>query len=215
MVKGYDRVRRRVYGGTLFFAVTAAVLLTAVPESRERLFDRINVLKTAMIYDSRQDIMPVGENDIPYPEEFLRPTSGAVVSRPSAKPAVKRQTIVQPNVPVIRPPVFLGAADSGRLAKAEEKVEYDDADSPGFRQGETEREAYEKTLALNDKLAAMVQDGNPDLSFKTWSAARRDGDIYWVRVIFQNESGADVEYIWQTDISSDKTAPLNFNARSL
>jgi len=215
--KGYDRARRRFYGGVLIFAVVSGILLTAVPAIRARLSDRIDILKTAMTGEVQPDITPMGENDIPYPEEFLRPASGAVVSQPSVEPLIKRLAKVQPDVPVIKPPVLL-AADSGSNAKVAESVEtenYEDSDSPRFLQGEIEREAYEKTLAANDKLAAMVQGGNSELIFKTWGAARRDGDVYWVRVIFQNASGVDVEYIWQTDPVSGRTSPLNFNARSL
>ena len=210
----YDRSRRRVYGGVLLFAVTAAILLTAVPPLRARLFDRIDVIKTAMVYEIQHDIMPVGENDLPYPEEFLRTAFGAVVSSPYVEPAPKRLIVVQPEV--ITPPV-LSKAGRGSPAGVEEETKEaeDDSDALRFRQGETEREAYEKTLATNVKLAAMVQGGNPDISFKTWDAVHRDGDVYWVRVIFQNAAGTDVEYIWQTDISSDRSTPLNFNARSL
>ena len=208
--KGYDRVRRRIYGGVLFFAVAAGILLTAVPALRARLFDRIHILKTAMTGETQPEITPMGENDIPYPPEFLRPGSGAAVSRPSAEPSAKRLIVVQSDVSSIKPPVLSVAADSEKFAEAEE----DDANTLRFRQGDAEREAYEKTLAANEKLAAMVQGGNPEFSFKTWGAVRRDGNVYWVRIIFQNTSGADMEYIWQTDIDYGKTSPLNFNARS-
>jgi hypothetical protein len=213
------RVRQWIYGGVLFFAAAAGISLTAVPAIRDRLFDRIQTLKTAWLGETQFDITPVGENDIPYPEEFLRPRSSEaasreVTSRPSAEPEQKKRLrIVQSDIPSITPPGFSEAAGSGGSAKAKAGTEEDD--SPRFQQGEIEREAYEKTLAANEKLAAMVQGGNPDLSFKTWDAARRSAEIYWVRVIFQNASGAEVEYIWQTDISSGRSAPLNYNSRSL
>ena len=207
--KRYDPVRRRIYGGVLVFSVAAGILLTAVPAVRARLFDRINILKTAMTDEPQLEIMSMGENDIPYPREFVRPGSVALVSRPTAEPPVRRLTAVQSGATVITPPVLIGAADSVNLAEDDE-----DDDSPRFQQGELEREAYEKTLAANEKLAAMARDGEQESGFKTWGAARRDGDVYWVRVIFQNASGADVEYIWQTDIASGRVTPLNFNARS-
>jgi hypothetical protein len=208
--KEYGRARRWIYNGTLLLAVASGVSLAVVPALRLRLLDRIFILKTAITGETKPDITPIGENDIPYPEEFLRSGSAAVGSRPPAETVQKRLIIAQPGAPSITPPVLLGAADSGSAAESEEN----DGDSPRFQQGEIEREAYEKTLASNEKLAAAVQGGDHELSFKTWGAAPRDGGVYWVRVIFRNASGADVEYIWQTDVSSGKTSPLNFNARS-
>jgi len=210
--KGHDLIRRRIYGGALIFAVAVGISLTAIPTLRARLFDRIHILKTAATGESQPVITSIGENDIPYPEEFMRPVSGAVVSRSPDEPAQKRLGIVQSDVPLIKPSILSGAANAGRFAESEPEK---DDDSPGFIQGENELEAYEKTLAANEKLASLVQGGNQELSFKTWGAILMDEGVYWVRVIFQNASGADVEYIWQTDISSGKTAPLNFNARSL
>ena len=208
--KGYDKVRRQVYGGVLLFAVTAGILLAVVPAIRARLLDRIYSLKTAISDEALPEITPIGENDIPYPEEFLRPSSKAAALRPPDEPVQKRRIVVKTDVPSITPPMLLEVADSGKFTEDEEG----DEDSPRFQQGEIEREAYEKTLAANEKLASMVQGGDQELSFKTWGAAHRDGGVYWVRVIFLNASGADMEYIWQTDIYSGKTAPLNFNARS-
>jgi hypothetical protein len=209
----HEIARRRFYGGVLLFTVAAGISLTAVPAIRARLLDRIHVLKIAIAGEEQPDIMPVGENDIPYPEEYMRPASSAVALRPFAESAPKRLTIVQPDVPIVTPPVLLGAKDSGKAAGAAVETE-DDEDLLRFQQGEMEQEAYEKTLAANGKLAAMTQGGNPELNFKTWGASRRDGNIYWVRVIFQDTSGADMEYIWQTDISSGRSTPLNFNARN-
>jgi len=210
--KEHDRIRRRIYGGVLIFTAAAGLALTMIPTIRTRLFERVYLLIAAATGEAQPVITPMGENNIPYPVEFMRPSSVAVVSRPTDEPAQKRLIVVQPDVPSITPPVFLGSADAGRFAEAEQD---DTEDSPRFLQGEIEREAYDKTLAVNEKLALMVKDGNHELSFKTWGAALMDGGVYWVRVIFQNESGADVEYIWQMDISSGKTTPLNFNARSL
>jgi hypothetical protein len=215
---GYDRVRRRVYGGVLIFAVIVVISLAAIPALRARLLDRIDILRTAVSGEVRPpDITLMGESDIPYPEEFMRPASAAAVARPSAEPVLRRLPAVQPNVPSITLPVLSGTG-AGDLAEAEEVEEAgndEDSDLPRFLQGEIEREVYEKTLAANEKLAAMVQGGDPEFVFSTWGAARRDEGVYWVRVIFQNASGADVEYIWQTDPVSGRTVPLNFNARSL
>ena len=69
-------------------------------------------------------------------------------------------------------------------------------DTPRFQQGETERETYEKTLSANEKLTVMIRGNDPDFSYKTWGAIHRDSDVYWVRLIFQNAAGDEIEYIW-------------------
>ena len=208
--KKYDDTRRWFYGGTLIFAVAAGILLTAVPPLRARLFDRVHIITAAMTGDVMPDITPMGENDIPYPEEFMRPRSAAVVSRPSAETFQKRLSDAQAAGQVITPPVLLGTDGAGISAEAKD----DDDNSLLFLQGEIEQEAYEKTLAANEALALAVQGGDSGLSFQTWGAVQRNGSVYWVRVIFRNAAGVDVEYIWQTDISSGKADPLNFNARN-
>lgn len=212
--KKNDPVRRRIYGGVLLFAVIAGISIGAVPALRERLLDRVHIIKTAMAGGAGPEITATGENDIPYPEEFMRPGSGTVVSRVSAEPA-RKIVVAQSGAQSITPPVVRSGTNSANSTDSTSPAENEDDDSPRFRQGKIELEAYEKTLAANEKLTAMVQGGNPDLGFKTWGAVHRSGDIYWVRVIFQNADGGDVEYIWQTDMASGKIAPLNFNARSL
>ncbi|MDR0311431.1 MAG: hypothetical protein LBJ21_07585 [Acidobacteriota bacterium] len=208
--KKYDQARRRIYGGVLIFAVAAGISLTAVPALRERLFDRIYILKISATGEAEPEIIiPMGVNDIPYPEEFLRQPPGPTTASRVHAESARKIIVVQSDIPSITPPVLSGTGSANYKDSKEED------DSPVFQQGETEREAYEKTLAANEKLASMIQGGNPGLSFKTWGAARRGGNIYWVRVIFQNADGVEAEYIWQADLSSGKTAPLNFNARSL
>jgi len=207
--KSYDSVRRRIYGGILIFAVAVGILSTAVPALRARLFERIHILHTAMRGEAQPEIINMGENDIPYPEEFMRRGSGAVVSFPPTDPSQRPLLVQADGAALITTPVLIGAVGSGSPADIDK-----DDDSPRFQQGDIEREAYEITLAANEKLAAAVRSGDDELVFKKWGASRRNIDVYWVRVIFQNASGADVEYIWQTNISSGSVAPLNFNARN-
>ena len=208
--KKYDSPRSWFYGAVLTFTAIAGILLTVIPPIRARLFDRVHTLKTAMLNDVMPEITPVGENDIPYPEEFMRPRTGAVVSRPTPEPFQKRLSVSQSAGQIISPPVLLGTDSAGISVEDKE----DDDNTIRFLQGEIEREAYEKTLASNENLASAVQGGDSGFSFITWGAVQRNGSVYWVRVIFRNADDADVEYIWQTDISSGKTDPLNFNARN-
>lgn len=209
--KGYDRIRRRIYGGVLVFTVVTCASLTAIPALRTLLFDRVHRLRTAAMGESQPVIIQMSEDDIPYPEEFMRQTTGVLVPRSTDELAQKRGIIINPDVPSITPPLLAISPETGRFTETEQD---ENDDSPRFLQGEIEQEAYEKTLAANEKLALMVQGDDRELSFKTWGAVLMDGGVYWVRVIFQTASGVDKEYIWQTDISSGKTVPLNYNARN-
>jgi len=208
-VKTSNQARRRVYGGILIFSVAVGITLTGVPALRARMVERVHILKTAMTGEIQMDILPIGENDIPYPEEFMRP-------RPSAPAA--RPPVIQANNQSIRPPALLGMADSRSSINSNDEGDDDDKNNENeirFQQGEIELEVYEKTLAVNEKLAGMTLGGNSELSLKTWGVTHRNEDIYWVRVVFQNASGAEVEYIWETNITSGRSVPLNFNARNL
>jgi len=52
------------------------------------------------------------------------------------------------------------------------------------------------------------------MKFKTWDAANRQDDVYWVRLKFNNE-GVESEYIWQVKLLSQEVSPLSYNAKSI
>ena len=84
-----------------------------------------------------------------------------------------------------------------------------------YQKGKTEQDAYDVLLKSSSTVTALVQGSNPSLKFKSWDAANRGEDTYWVRLKFQSEGNSDAEYIWQVKLQSNQATPLNFNARSL
>jgi hypothetical protein len=179
-------------------------------------------MKSAAAGEARPDIHPMGspaEDQIPYPEEFLRPEAPKIPAGPRA--AVLRQS-TEPAEPLdiqrswTRFPSTETPTSKMRPADAAKPVADEDADlTPRFQQGAKEKEAYEKVLDANATISGMVGGSDPNLRFKTWGAANRGDGLYWVRVVFTNASGTDVEYIWQVEGATGKVTPLSFNARSL
>ena len=215
--------RRRVYGGLLIFVVFAGILMIGLPQLRTRLFDRIHLIRNAVTGETPPDILPMGELGILYPEEFARQASPenpnaprSAILRQPAEPDTSADTVSRRRLTVVSPE----GISSSKTQPANDSTDL----TPRFQQGVPEREAYEKVLAANTLLSGMVEGGNPQLRFKTWDAARRGEELYWVRVIFtstvdakdaNDSTGKDVEYIWQVEGANDKVTPLNFNARSL
>ncbi len=78
-----------------------------------------------------------------------------------------------------------------------------------------EQQAYDLLLKSNPTVAGMVQGSNPSLHFKSWDAANRGEDTYWVRLKFQSNGNPEEEYIWQVKIQANQVTPLSFNARSI
>jgi hypothetical protein len=99
---------------------------------------------------------------------------------------------------------------------AQQEAEADRSLEPIFSQGEMEKEAYGLLLQWNPNVDQMVRGGNASLQFKNWSAAKREEDTYWVRLLFQNATDkTEVAYIWEVKISTKQVTPLNYNARLL
>jgi len=113
-----------------------------------------------------------------------------------------------------------GQAEPERAASTTTPVQQDTGadrtSEPEFRQGEMEKQAYGLLLQWNPNVDQMVRGSNASLQFKNWSAAKRDEDTYWVRILFQNAADrTEVAYIWEVKISSKQVTPLNYNARLL
>ena len=224
-----NRRRRWIYNGLLIFVVVAGILLVGLPQLHTRLFDRIHLLRRAAAGETRPDILSMGENIIPYPEEFTRSVSPENPNAPRS--AILRSTSlsVEPAEPV--EPVDtvrrrrLTVPSQGGTPYSDTQSTDSDADlTPRFQQGATEKEAFEKVLTANATLSGMMDGSNPQMRFKAWGAAHRGEGLYWVRVVFTSTAGTedandaagkDVEYIWQVEDATDKVTALNFNARSL
>jgi hypothetical protein len=219
--------RSRVYTGLLVFVVLVGGGMLVISPVRHRLQDRTHRLKAAIAGDIKPVSAKVGENIEPFPEEFARATPpvqdgskppSAVYAGPpsvhrSAIQTKRRIRIPQVSGGVGTPPVLVREDASG--APEENPRIISSEVGPKYQQGKIERDAYDMVLKSNKVLAEMVQGGNPALHFKSWDAALRGDDVYWVRVIFQNEKKQDVEYIWEVKLSAGEITPLSFNARAL
>ncbi len=84
-----------------------------------------------------------------------------------------------------------------------------------YQKGQIEQQAYDLLLKSNPTVAGMVQGNNPSLHFKSWDAANRGEDTYWVRLKFQSNGNPEEEYIWQVKIQANQVTPLSYNARSI
>ena len=97
----------------------------------------------------------------------------------------------------------------------EELMDPIQGDEPKYQKGQIEQKAYDLLLKTLPVVAGMVQGSNPDLQFKSWDAASRGDDVYWVRLKFQPKEGSESEYIWLVKLQSGQVTPHNYNAREI
>ena len=230
----FYRVRHRVYTGFLIFVVIAGLPVVAVPLLRHRLGDRVQVLRLAIVGGySRMVTAKVGENTAPFPPEY----DHAIPHRNYPQlPSYMNSILTPPDVSQVSPPrtpkkpkavpeAKAAAETTEKLteqqteqhAQAAQQAETPAQDAePVYQQGRIEQEIYDVLLKSDASVAALVQDKNPSYRFKSWDVAKREEDLYWVRIIFtQVPAKTDLECIWQVQLMSKQVMPLNFNARSL
>jgi hypothetical protein len=225
----FYRGRQRIYGGLLLFVLAAGLPMAALPSLRGRLLERFSTLRAAAAGDVGPLSLNVGDYHEPFPAEFEKPAppepsppqesvidrvysmAPGVYARPSAA-ARKRPTplIAKADAP---PPSVAEITESAPAASSETKPSGEA--QLNYQTGSIEREAYELVLQSNSTIAAMIQGSNPALRFKSWDAAARGNDTYWVRIRFQSEGNPDVEYIWQVRLGTKQVTPLSYNARAL
>jgi hypothetical protein len=222
-------MRSSFYKYLLLFIVLAGLPVIAIPTLRNRLSIRIQILKAAWLQNEPPSITQVGSNENPFPPEYERPvpqisdkTRLSAIANPApvaAKPAPGSESSPIKVVGILPSSAKKIATASTIAANSSENEAGSPEDSPNslpeYKQGKNEKEAYELVLKSNKTLAAMVQGGNPALQWKTWGAAHRGEDSYWVRVIFLNKEKTEIEYIWQVKIASGEVLPLSYNARSI
>ncbi len=226
--------RLRVYAGVVIFIAGTGLLLGGVPSLRHRLGARIVQLRQAARGYSGPPTVEaqVGQNPEPFPSQYEKPiVIPSKLSFPMIRinngvpqivpPAAHQATAQPPTLAQPRPrrtiriPTTVpGQAESEpaaqQAADAEPNLE------PDFRQGEIEREAYNLVLQKSTTVSGMVTGNNAALQFKNWSAAKREEDTYWVRLIFQQTSDrTELAYIWEVKVSAKQVTALNSNARSL
>jgi hypothetical protein len=229
----FYRVRNRVYTALLVLVVFAGLPVIAVPVLRHRLADRVHVLRAAMSGDYRRTATArIGENNAPFPTEYEHP----VVHRnypqlPASITGAQSQPINVGQVYPERPAPKAGKPGSGKAipippsagaveSKPAQEAQPEEAPAedalPVYKQGKMEQEIYDILLKGDANVAALVQGKSPSLQFKSWDVAKRQEDLYWVRILFsQLPEKTELECIWQIQPMSKQVMPLNYNARSL
>jgi hypothetical protein len=239
MIRFY-KVRQRINGGLLIFVVVIGLPLIGVPSLHDRLSQRVLGFKLAL---SDSGVVPVtvkvGENMQPFPAEYEQPAP-ILPSPPKLPPldrifTLERNKFAQPLQSLPTPVPFTpavprasvsrkepAAADRDRpefSIKREESPEdlqdSSQSDEPKYKKGQIEQSAYDLLLKTFPTVDKMVQGGNPDLQFKSWDAANRGDDVYWVRLKFQSKENPEIEYIWVVKLQSSQVSPFNYNAREI
>jgi len=227
----FFRRRRQISLGLLIFVVGVGLPLIGVSPLRRRLSTRVMALKSAMAGDIKPATLDVGANHEPFPAEYQNPVPPAqsLPEFPQFKsrvldtksPGVSAQSLIPPSVrraskagkiEFLPPPVNKSAesteqTDSQTASSAEPELKYE--------KGKAEQDAYELLLKSNATVAGMVEGRNPALKFKSWDAANRGEDTYWVRLKFESAGNPDQEYIWVVKLQSNEVTPLSHNARSI
>jgi uncharacterized protein YjeT (DUF2065 family) len=209
--EGSRRLFGRIYLALLLFVVLAGLPMLAVPSLRHRLASRVRTLREAALSGGRavQPAMAmVGENTEPFPKEYEIPLT--IWAKPPAPYTIR--------MPVFRSaPASAGAEETGDPSGSPGSEETGAGEAvPEFRQGAVEKQAYDLLLASSETLAGMVQGRDQALRFVRWSAARREGDTYWVDLTFATvPNNSEARFIFQVDLASKKVIPLSALARSL
>lgn len=224
--KRFFRKRQKIYNLLLLFVVIVGLPIISAPSLRQRLSLRTLTLETAF----QGKMMPlqamVGENQEPVPPEFekpepLRPSPPKLppldriftAEMDSQAPAPPDKTYVPPSQAAATGQLpFPAISDQENL---EEEAGEPDEEGPKYQQGAVEQEVYDILLQSNPAIAAMVQGSDPSLSFDSWGVTHRGDDTYWVRLIFQNADGQNVDYIWEVRLTTKQVTPLSHNARTI
>ncbi|MBN2241990.1 MAG: hypothetical protein JW793_04815 [Acidobacteria bacterium] len=219
--------RRRFYTALLVFVVAVGLPIVAVPSFRNLLAARVASIRAAIGGGVDPVTVQIGDESPPFPEEYDRQATlfpGPDQTLPMDRIFTARTE--DPGAPAgFPPPLFSPEASSAGKpvpdAEAETPppepgaAESDSDNGLGYSQGDAEREAYALVLQSYPEVAEMVEGKDPALRFLSWGAVKRGEDLYWVRLVFQNEENAEVEYIWRVEPGSKRILPLSFNARSI
>jgi hypothetical protein len=217
------------YIGLLLFVTIAGLPMVAIPSLRNRLSERIFVLKTAISGDIMPATAQVGANLGGFPKEYEAPAPAAF--RPFSPASSERKTYAMIAPGLIAPEtrkvprrmrilevpsseassVLLEPETSSALAvskKPEPEAQ--------FRQGDGEKDAYTLLMRSSTSIAGLVQGSNPSLHFVSWGALHKGEDVYLVRLKFQSdETPGEVYYIWEVKLKTSEVTPLSYNAKSV
>ena len=219
----FYRKRQRIYTGLLLFVVIVGLPIVGLPPLRQRLSSRVQVLKTALAGGIRPVTVKAGEGNEPFPSEYEKPAPPLPL--PPQLPPLERiftATSSSPSqsAPRIQSPPKAAKVEESPLEsvpeKPAERAPPAADDEPRYQQGKIEQDAYDLLLQSDPAAAAMVQGKNPSLSFRSWDAAKKEEDTYWVRLTFLSSPGdSNVEYVWQVKLLLKKVTPLSYNARAI
>jgi hypothetical protein len=234
----HDAILQRFYGtrhkiatGLMIFVVVIGLPIVAIPSLRQRLSNRVMAFKSAVAGGIVPATLDVGANRAPFPTEYASPlpppprapelpnldrvfTMDGRPARPIPVPSPP------PRTPARRPKLEASIPSAQPDTEPEAPTIVGQTTPAGepelkYQKGKAEQEAYEVLLKSSPTVAALVQGSNPSLKFKSWDAADRGENTYWVRLKFQSEGNPDAEYIWQVKLQENQATPLNFNARNL
>ena len=220
--------RKRFYTSLLLFVVIIGLPVVTVSSLRYRLETRIAAIKDAVSGRMDPVTAEISEKSAPFPKEYKRyaasfPGPGEPLPIDRIFTAKKQE----PNPESYSPPGLITpeSSNAGKPATVavspeEERTEPGTSNSASengleYTQGEVERDAYDLVLESYPKVAEMVKGSDPSLRFLSWGAVKRGDDLYWVRLIFQNDENPKIEYIWRVELESKQILPLSYNARSI
>ncbi len=222
----FYKTRRRVYGALLLFVLAAGLPMATVPKLRDRLITRAWDLKEAIAGNRAPVTVQVGLNREPLPPEFQRPApppapvfqplpqSGRIYTNDRGGFDPVREQARAPSattkVLTVPPP-----AAEEELAEVAESAPAAGENQPKYGQGTAERQAYALLVESNAAVAEIVKGNKASYKFKSWDAAVRGEDLYWVRLKIQAEGQPEGDYIWQVRLEAKQVTPLNYNARTI
>jgi hypothetical protein len=211
--------RKRFYSILLLFVVVVGLPIVSLPSLRHRLVARVVAFQEAIMGKSGPVMANMDEEQQPFPEEFERPDSAESDFFPMDRIFTAQSADSGPQVDtsyaLITPESATDDTASSGTAPEEDTSESDSNDGIVYTQGEVEQEMYALVLKEYPQVAEMVNGDDPSLRFQSWGGVKRSEDIYWIRLVFQNDEDLEVEYIWQVELQTNQVLPLSYNARTI
>jgi hypothetical protein len=226
----FDVVRKGFYAGLLFFIVVIGLPMVSIPSLRNRLSERISTLKGAVSGNIKPAVAKVGANPEGFPKEYEAQEPALPNPFPPGSTKERGYTLVAPGLIAFEPrrapaPSQISEAPA-KEARSEPPLEPKSRSVPvvsaepesaaEFKQGSSEKAAYDLLIRSNAAIEDLVRGGKPSLHFFTWDAVLKEEDVYWVRLRFRSEGNpGELDYIWSVNLQSGKVIPLSFNAKNI
>jgi len=210
--------------GLLLFVVIAGLPIIGVPSLRSRLSTRVLALKAAMAGEKKPTSLQVGANQQPFPAEYEKPAPQLpkfpeLPQKPETALTIPAAPATRPRAGSFRTRIETIPQAASVSTESEGRTDEEPAASKEpelkYQRGKAEQEAYDLLLQSNKTVAGMVQGSDPSVKCKSWDAANRGEDVYWVRLKFQTEGNPDADYIWVVKLQSKEVTPLSHEARSI